>query len=160
MFRLPCVACVRRAHTFLHARPRVRSSARHSLRPLDREGDVDRIARAKTSRENEDVCSQFVAYEPTGRANVRPMTGSAIPGTTVPACRSAHAGYDTERTFDSVAAIRNRASGAIQPQPRARFRPRRGCGHSSWQGRARDHSARSNQPMARHPGTAQRRSTR
>jgi hypothetical protein len=34
LFRLPCLACVRKVHTFLHARLAGAASIRHSLRPL------------------------------------------------------------------------------------------------------------------------------
>ena len=60
----------------LHARPRGASVARHSLRPQFGEGGRFRQTSGRMRRRDRESMSQRHC-EPTGRANARPMTGSA-----------------------------------------------------------------------------------
>ena len=77
-FRRTCSDYLR---VFFSRKLRVRSSARHSLRPLKRGRCC--CESPGESRGDVEVCLFFnvVPAKPTGRANARPMTGSACAGT-------------------------------------------------------------------------------
>jgi aspartate aminotransferase-like enzyme len=53
------------------------SCAQHSLRPLKLRGQDIRAKLARNARRECEVVSRRHCEEPTGRANARPMTGSA-----------------------------------------------------------------------------------
>ena len=121
--RLPC-RCLRAQSAFLlHARPV--GCGQHPALPAPSifGGGHCSITRASRAARTRTCVAVRSLHEPTGRANARPMTGSAICGTG-PGYRFAHPGYETSRQPTEPPTRNSRAWSALLPPRPHCYRPR------------------------------------